>query len=68
MQGIIKFWNSDKGFGFIKPDSASEDEVFVPARAIDHAAEAAKGVKVSYDVRSSERDGRPQACDVKIIN
>lgn len=29
MQGTVKFFNDAKGFGFIKPDNANEQDIFV---------------------------------------
>jgi CspA family cold shock protein len=51
--GTVKFFNSQKGFGFIKPDDGSPD-VFVHVSAVERAGMRglAEGQKVSYDVIS----------------
>ncbi|MFQ3341472.1 MAG: CspA family cold shock protein [Flavobacteriaceae bacterium] len=60
--GTVKFFNNNKGFGFITPDSGEKD-VFVHANnLIDDISE---GDKVSYDVESSEKG--PSAINVSKV-
>lgn len=49
--GTVKFFNSQKGFGFIQPDDGSKD-VFVHVSAVERAGmrTLVEGQKVSYDV------------------
>ena len=49
--GTVKFFNTQKGFGFIAPDDGSKD-VFVHATAVERAGMGvlSEGQKVSYDV------------------
>lgn len=49
--GTVKFFNSNKGFGFIQPDDGGPD-VFVHITAVERAGMRglAEGQKVSYDV------------------
>ncbi len=51
--GTVKFFNSQKGFGFIKPDDGGPD-VFVHVSAVERAGMRGlvEGQKVSYDVVS----------------
>ncbi len=50
-KGTVKFYNSQKGFGFIQPDNGGPD-VFVHATALEAAgiAHLAEGQKVSFEV------------------
>jgi CspA family cold shock protein len=49
--GTVKFFNTNKGFGFIQPDNGGPD-VFVHVTALERAGmkSLAEGQKVSYDV------------------
>ncbi len=51
--GTVKFFNSDKGFGFIQPGDGSKD-VFVHISAVERAGMSMlrEGQKLSYDVVS----------------
>jgi len=50
-QGTVKWFNSQKGFGFIQPDDGSKD-VFVHISAVERAGmnNLNEGQKVSFDV------------------
>jgi CspA family cold shock protein len=49
--GIVKFFNTQKGYGFIQPDDGSKD-VFVHITAVERAGmrSLVEGQKVSFDV------------------
>ncbi len=38
MQGVIKFFNETKGFGFIKPTDGSSQDVFVHVSGIEDSS------------------------------
>jgi CspA family cold shock protein len=65
--GIVKFFNSQKGFGFIQPDDGSKD-AFVHISAVERSGLSAlnEGQKVSYDLESG-RDGKVSATNLKAI-
>ncbi len=60
--GIVKWFNSQKGFGFIQPDNGGKD-VFVHVSAVERAGMGAlsEGQKVSYDVVDDRKSGRSSA-------
>ncbi len=62
--GTVKWFNADKGFGFIQPETGGED-LFVHFSAIQ--AEGFKtldeGQKVSFEVTQGQKG--PQASDVR---
>ena len=51
MIGTVKWFNADKGFGFIQPDNGDRD-VFVHISAVERAGigRLGEGQKVSFDV------------------
>lgn len=57
--GTVKFYNDQKGFGFIQPDDGSKD-VFVHATALERAGMhgLVEGQKVSFDVQEDRRSGK----------
>jgi CspA family cold shock protein len=62
--GTVKWFSTDKGFGFITPDDGSKD-LFVHQNAIigDGYATITEGSKVTYDAESSEKG--PRAANVR---
>jgi CspA family cold shock protein len=57
--GTVKFYNYQKGFGFITPDAGGKD-VFVHATALERAGMNAlnEGQKVRYDTEEDRRSGK----------
>jgi CspA family cold shock protein len=57
--GTVKFYNGQKGFGFIQPDDGSKD-VFVHATALERAgiSNLSEGQKVSFDTQKDSRTGK----------
>ena len=68
MTGIVKWFNADKGFGFITPDDGSKD-VFVHFSAIqnDGYKSLDEGQKVSFTIESGAKGpaaGNVPACNL----
>ncbi len=59
IMGTVKFYNDQKGFGFIQPDDGSKD-VFVHATALERAGIRGlrEGQKVSFDTAEDRRSGK----------
>ncbi len=57
--GIVKFFNAQKGFGFIQPEDGGKD-VFVHATALERAGipGLSDGQKVSFDTEMDRRSGK----------
>jgi cold shock protein len=58
-KGTVKFYNEQKGYGFIQPDDGGKD-VFVHATALERAGVRAlrEGQKVSFDTQTDPRSGK----------
>lgn len=66
IDGIVKFYNAGKGFGFIQPSTGGKD-TFVHATALEQAGISglAEGQKVTYDLESG-RDGKEFATNLQL--
>lgn len=64
-QGTVKWFNSQKGFGFIQPDDGGKD-VFVHISAVEKAGLRGlnEGQKVSFDVQSDR--GKEAATNIQV--
>ena len=60
--GTVKWFNSQKGFGFIQPESGNKD-VFVHISAVERAGMSAlnEGQKVTFDIVADRRTGKSAA-------
>ncbi|PIB35504.1 cold-shock protein [Reichenbachiella sp. 5M10] len=61
-QGVIKFFNDSKGFGFIKPDDGGDD-IFVHTSGL--VDEVRENDKVEFDVERGRKG--MNAVNVKVI-
>jgi cold shock protein len=61
-QGTVKWFNGQKGFGFIQPDDGSKD-VFVHISAVERAGMNGlnEGQKVSFELVTDRRTGKTSA-------
>ena len=64
--GTVKFFNQDKGFGFITPDNGGTD-VFVHISAVQGGESLRDGTKVSYDLGQDRKTGKSKAENVRSI-
>ena len=60
--GTVKWFNSQKGYGFIQPDEGGND-VFVHISAVERAGMSTlnDGQKISFDVVADQRTGKSAA-------
>lgn len=65
--GTVKWFNNDKGYGFIQPDAGGAD-VFVHISAVERAGLRGlpDGQKVSYELQTG-RNGKDSAVDLAVL-
>jgi CspA family cold shock protein len=68
-KGTVKWFNSQKGYGFIQPQAGGPD-VFVHISAVERAGLTGlnEGQKVSYEVVADRRTGKSSADHLQITN
>ena len=66
--GTVKWFNSQKGFGFIQPDDGGKD-VFVHISAVERAGlnTLNEGQKVSFDVVTDRKRGKSSAENLRAV-
>ena len=66
--GVVKFYNAQRGFGFIQPDNGGKD-VFVHATALERAGlrGLVEGQKVSFDTREDRRTGKIAVDNIEVL-
>ena len=66
--GTVKFFNAQKGFGFIVQDGGGPD-VFVHISAVERAGmhNLNEGQKLSFDVQADPRSGKSAAANLQAV-
>jgi CspA family cold shock protein len=66
--GTVKFFNTNKGFGFIEQANGGPD-VFVHISALQRSGLVglAEGQKVSFDIERDQRNGKSAAANVQTV-
>jgi CspA family cold shock protein len=66
--GTVKWFNTQKGFGFIQPDAGGKD-VFVHISAVERAGMSTlnEGQKVSFEVVADRRTGKSSAENLRAV-
>jgi CspA family cold shock protein len=64
--GTVKFFNAQKGFGFIVQDNGGPD-VFVHISAVERAGMSGlvEGQKLSFDIQADPRKGKSAAANLQ---
>jgi CspA family cold shock protein len=67
-QGTVKFFNAQRGYGFIQPDDGSKD-VFVHVSAVERSGMGGlnEGQKVSFDVVADRKTGKSSADNLRSV-
>jgi CspA family cold shock protein len=66
--GTVKFFNDQKGFGFISPEDGSPD-VFVHVSAVERAGWTTlkEGQRITFDVVSDPKKGKTNAQNLRAV-
>ena len=64
--GTVKWYNDQKGYGFIQPDNGGKD-VFVHATALERAGlrSLREGQKVTFELQTDQRNGKTSAVNLQ---
>jgi CspA family cold shock protein len=67
-QGTVKWFNGQKGFGFIQPDDGGKD-VFVHISAVERAGLSGlnEGQKIAFDLVADRKTGKSSADNLKAV-
>jgi CspA family cold shock protein len=67
MTGTVKFFNGERGYGFIKPDDGGRD-VFVHITAVERAGlkDLTEGQRISFEVEPDKKGKGPKAVNLVI--
>ena len=67
-QGTVKFFNAQKGFGFIVQDNGGPD-VFVHISAVERAgmSNLNEGQKLTFEVEADRRSGKSSATNLQTV-
>ncbi len=61
--GTVKFFNGDKGYGFIQPEDGSKD-VFVHYSNVSDSVNLDEGMRVTFEMGEGRKG--PEATDVRL--
>jgi cold shock protein len=66
--GTVKWFNTQKGYGFIQPDDGGRD-VFVHITAVERAGmpELREGQKIDYEILTDRKTGKAAAGNLKAV-
>ena len=67
INGTVKFYDGQKGFGFIQPDGGGKD-VFIHATALERAGMNGlnEGQKVSFDTQQDRKTGKIAVGNIQV--
>jgi CspA family cold shock protein len=68
VQGTIKFFNIDRGYGFIKPESGPDVFVHISSFQAAGLREPHENDHVSFDVEPDTKSGRLRAANLVLVS
>ena len=66
--GVVKWFNGQKGFGFIQPNDGGND-VFVHISAVERAglSNLAEGQKIEFEAKTDKMRGKTSAENLQLL-
>ena len=67
-KGTVKFFNTNKGYGFIAPEGGGND-VFVHVSALERAGlqPLNEGQRVEFETEVNKRSGKPAVSTIRLL-
>jgi CspA family cold shock protein len=67
-QGTVKFFNAERGYGFIKPEDGGRD-IFVHISAVERAGlnSLNEGQRVTFEIEADKNGNGPKAVDLHLL-
>lgn len=67
--GTVKWFNAEKGFGFIAPEGGGSD-AFVHISAVERAGLSGlrEGQKIGYELVADQRSGKMSAANLTVVD
>jgi CspA family cold shock protein len=66
MTGTVKFFNGERGYGFIKPDDGGSDVVHITAVERAGLMDLTEGQRITFDVEPDKKGKGPKAVNLVI--
>jgi CspA family cold shock protein len=69
ISGIVKFFNGERGYGFIKPDDGGRD-VFVHITAVERAGlmDLNEGQRITFEIEPDKKGKGPKAVNLTLVS
>jgi cold shock CspA family protein len=66
--GVLKTWNDDAGYGFIKADAVGQPDQFAHAKYFAFGVKPERGLRVEFEIVNDERTGRDRADKIRVLS
>ena len=65
--GTVKFFNAERGYGFIKTDDGGPDMFVHISGVAPGTPSLAEGMRVTFEVETDRKSGKTKAADVRLV-
>ena len=67
LQGTIRFFRPDRGFGFVAPDNGGADVFLHVSGFAEKTGVDPEGARVEFEMGTNRRSGKPCAVNVRLV-